>query len=1105
MKKCLIMFFCHCFLLAGFSQAPVNDACSGAVVLTCGNTISGNNSTATTDVLPSASCVGDNNTNGFYRGVWYRFTPVFNGIYELSTCNNASWDTYLRVYTGSCAALSACVGFNDDNCGLQSGLSFTGVAGSTYFILLGGFGDVNDFGPFSLSLGCITCTIPTAVAVSDITLSGATVSWSGTGSSIVEYGPAGFTPGTGATAGGGTVIATNAFSQSISGLQQSTLYNVFVRKNCTSTGQGFSPNSVLTTFNTLAPPPANDECLQADTLTLTPKTGNTLGATQSMPVEICNGFTASTANDVWYTFTAQHYGNVTLTVDNPSASFDAVVQVYVGSCGIGNLLNIGCADSTGTGGTEKLTWYADYGQTYFVRVYGYSASGTFSVSLCSGYVDILPDRYGFCGNDTITIIGGLPNASYEWFRNGNQIPGEVTPILKTTVAADYYANAQSGGCQLVSAVLTLDPAVEPALIGGTGVYADDYFPVNIGITNYVDEQTYYWRKSGIQVYGPPYGGSGGNQSFQFPMDVAGRGVYVVEALRNGCPGANSNLVDVYYGGVDSLNLDSVNANRIGFHWKNFNNPVQKFQYAVSLFDDPSASTNLQVTTGNTAVVEGLLPGTTYYVHVRGASFPIISSPFSYFSDIWKTMSFTTPLVISNECANAQIIGLTPLNSSNVGATQSMPAANCSGFTSTDAPDVWFKFTAYAGGNATVKVTNNQGGFDAVLQLFSGSCGSLTDLGCIDATVSGEAEQLSLTVTEGQTYYARVYGWAGMTDTFEISVCVDSLRVTGTAAAFCSNVNSITLNVAGGGTNFSWYQDGGFIPGETSATYITSTPGTYTASWTDGNCLAASNEMVVLPAMVPPGLGGTGVYTEATTVNVGIPITELTQSYTWKKNSAFVFGPLSGNGSNQSFFFPMSPLRIGTYKVESTRPGCDTVYSNDVFVHYGGVTNLRLNSCPFNSVDFSWQIYDNPIQQFQYAVTTLASPPASGTVTSGNTASVGGLSPSTSYYLHVRGAEIPSFDSSFISYISDWTTLPFTTSATPMAANQSEWSGSLDNSWNEPLNWKCGLIPAANFNVIIPSGRPNYPLINSPLTLKTLTVQTGASISISPGIALTITN
>jgi hypothetical protein len=69
------------------------------------------------------------------------------------------------------------------------------------------------------------------------------------GAFVVEYGPAGFTPGTTEVAGGGTVVLTAASPVTITGLTANTTYDFYVRRIC-DPGVDFSAN-VKTTVTTL--------------------------------------------------------------------------------------------------------------------------------------------------------------------------------------------------------------------------------------------------------------------------------------------------------------------------------------------------------------------------------------------------------------------------------------------------------------------------------------------------------------------------------------------------------------------------------------------------------------------------------------------------------------------------------------------------------------------------------------------------------------------------------------------------------------------------------------------------------------------------------------
>jgi hypothetical protein len=131
-----------------------------------------------------------------------------------------------------------------------------------------------------------------------------------------------------------------------------------------------------------------------------------------------------------------------------------------------------------------------------------------------------------------------------------------------------------------------------------------------------------------------------------------------------------------------------------------------------------------------------------------------------------------------------------------GATQSQ--AGCTG-TAND--DVWYKFVATSSSH-NVSVTGASG-YDAVLQVFSGTCGSLSNLSCRDITFGGGTETASLTgLTVGATYYFRVYDWYSSTlSNPSFSVCVVGVApppdpCLGVNNITCGSNNTISLSGAG---------------------------------------------------------------------------------------------------------------------------------------------------------------------------------------------------------------------------------------------------------------------------------------------------------------------
>lgn len=175
----------------------------------------------------------------------------------------------------------------------------------------------------------------------------------------------------------------------------------------------------------------------------------------------------------------------------------------------------------------------------------------------------------------------------------------------------------------------------------------------------------------------------------------------------------------------------------------------------------------------TATITGLSAPTTGRVAFR--YFVTNGGPNGLNSNVIgvDTYSYTSVSVppANDNCAGATILTpgatCTPVSGSVSFATQSQVA--CGDGTAND--DVWYKFTATTtGANITVDGSTN---FDAVFEVFSGACGTLTSIACVDNSVSDEVETTTLNnLVIGQTYYIRVFDWyAGMPATPGFTICV----------------------------------------------------------------------------------------------------------------------------------------------------------------------------------------------------------------------------------------------------------------------------------------------------------------------------------------------
>jgi hypothetical protein len=168
-------------------------------------------------------------------------------------------------------------------------------------------------------------------------------------------------------------------------------------------------------------------------------------------------------------------------------------------------------------------------------------------------------------------------------------------------------------------------------------------------------------------------------------------------------------------------------------------------------------------------ITGLTASTTYDIWVRSDCGSGLYSPYV------GPITFTTRPA-NDEClgavaltVNASNVCTSTTSGTSVNASQSQAA--CTG-TGTADDDVWYSFTAL-GTSHTVTITAGTI-TNLNFEVFSGVCGSLTSIACINNTTGSNAETTGLTgLTIGSTYYVRVFSNANGTGQGTFTVCVSS--------------------------------------------------------------------------------------------------------------------------------------------------------------------------------------------------------------------------------------------------------------------------------------------------------------------------------------------
>lgn len=178
------------------------------------------------------------------------------------------------------------------------------------------------------------------------------------------------------------------------------------------------------------------------------------------------------------------------------------------------------------------------------------------------------------------------------------------------------------------------------------------------------------------------------------------------------------------------------------------------------------------------------------------------------------ISLTTQ-TYNDECSTAFALSVNPTsvcttstNGTTVVATQSQ--SGCAGVAD---DDVWFSFVATSALHSVTVTPDTLN--DAVLQIFNGSCGSLSSIVCQDLTASNSQEVATVSgLTIGATYYLRVYSYgSNSSNRGTFSVCVT------TPVDPCDSITSISG--CGALTNVTMSSGTGLYPNSTCGN---STPG-----------------------------------------------------------------------------------------------------------------------------------------------------------------------------------------------------------------------------------------------------------------------------------------
>ena len=586
--------------------------------------------------------------------------------------------------------------------------------------------------------------------------------------------------------------------------------------------------------------PANDQCSSATLLTSSTTcntiTGDLANATVSVPT-VASACTGTPGADVWYSFVAQSvYPTIALSSTGTSLSTtNARIQLFSGVCG--GLTALGCTTGNLFNTVSIYPTGLTPGTTYYIRIYSATVAptgATWGYSICvtdPPANDLCANAVTLTSSATCTPTAGtLNNAaiSVPAITGCGTTGGDV---WYTFVAQSVYPTITLSGTGVSVTAATAHIQLFSGTCGSLTslgcVSALTFSTASAYPTGLTPGTTYY-----IRVYSNTVAPTGGS-AWDFSICVADAPVNDLcsnaTPLTSGLactttPGTLNNAAisvpavattcgtaggDVWYSFVAQSVFPTITLSSTGTSLGTTNARIQLLSGTCG------SLTSLGCVSGNvlnsvTAYPAGLTPGTTYYIRIYSNT----AAPTG--TSIWNFSICVTDPPVNDLCSNA-----TPLTSNNIcnttagtlnNAAVSSPAVATT--CGTAGGDVWYSFVAQST-YPTITLSSlgtSLSGTNARIQLFSGSCGSLSSLGCVSASSFNTSITYPTGLILGTTYYIRIYSNtlvpSGTTWDFAIcvtdppvnDVCANAIALT--SAATCSptagTVGSATYTAASGG-------------------------------------------------------------------------------------------------------------------------------------------------------------------------------------------------------------------------------------------------------------------------------------------------------------------
>lgn len=610
---------------------------------------------------------------------------------------------------------------------------------------------------------------------------------------------------------GTTTVSCESFSgfgngyQIIDGLTSGTTY--LLRLFSTNANNFISFNFCI---QDVPAAPVNDECNSAINITTQPfgdnctasVVANTMGSTASASSPSCAG--GDSNDDIWYSFTANsasvilRFSNVLHTIDGSTGSLG--YALYNNTCPSSPVAQ-SCAAFVGFGSGYRIIEGLTPGTTYLLRLFSSNGNNYISFNFCVQDVPAAPVN-DHCAN-AITVatqpFGSSCSATVSANTTGATLSSPVSSCTGTESNDDIWYRFTASSASIIIRFNNLVQTNE----GSTGSlgYAlyNSACPAStaaVSCSNFIGFGGGYRVIDGL-IAGNTYylrlysSGANNYMSFDFCIqdvppspvnnECANAVAIATQPYGTGCstsidaattgatmssPATSCSSVDInddiwYSFTANSASVILRFANATDVVTGNFAN----LGYALYNNTCPASTTSLSCNInigfgGGYEIIEGLIPGNTYYLRLFSTGVN------NYMSFNFCVQDVPAPPA-NNECVVAVTVpvvlsgGACFDNTANTtGATRSANSAGCIVVVQ-DNDDTWYRFVA-TGSSAVLRFSNVENtvtGATAGLgyALYNNCPASAASIACDDLAGQGSGSVLFAGLVAGNTYYVRLFG------------------------------------------------------------------------------------------------------------------------------------------------------------------------------------------------------------------------------------------------------------------------------------------------------------------------------------------------------------